>query len=341
MISPPPAVDEDGRLKQYFHKLIKYYFPALSLFGQNVVESRTDPPTFDSYRARLHQLNSDVSGIPSQEALDQSLGMLKDIIREYGSSVNRTLSNLEQELAKTLELLAEVAEIFHEQPGKYDSDLRTAAMKLENTVRSKDLAQMRSALVLQVQELQACIQLMRPQPAAGLNPLELGVIALGKRLLEAERLASTDPLTELFNRRELKKHVRKRIEKRQTFSVIFIDLDRFKLINDRHGHQCGDRVLQFVATKLKQSVRASDVVCRWGGDEFVVILDCGFYGALERVQSLEERVRGQYLISTDGQNQSIDVCASLGFACYSDGDTLESLLHRADTNMFERKKELN
>ena len=92
---------------------------------------------------------------------------------------------------------------------------------------------------------------------------------------DAQHLAATDPLTQLWNRREGERLVGVRIGGQSPFSLLVIDLNRFKLINDEYGHQCGDRVLEFVAARLSESIRPTDTVCRWGGDEFVVLLDCG------------------------------------------------------------------
>ena len=94
------------------------------------------------------------------------------------------------------------------------------------------------------------------------------------RLREAELLASRDPLTGVANRRELDRQLDSRIQAKREFCVLLFDLNHFKTINDQLGHLCGDEVLKQVGSRLGSQVRSRDLVCRWGGDEFVVLLDC-------------------------------------------------------------------
>lgn len=157
---------------------------------------------------------------------------------------------------------------------------------------------------------------------------------------ELVRLQSfTDPLTEVYNRRSLGdmagrfiSHAR-RLQTSLTF--ILIDVDRFKQVNTKFGHLTGDFVLAEVATLLRSSVRGSDAVVRYGGDEFLIILaDTGALGARRVV----ERIR-KYLLdwNTSEHLEDFQLSLSIGVSEWSDGRTLDEMLDAADQDMYAEK----
>jgi diguanylate cyclase (GGDEF)-like protein len=157
------------------------------------------------------------------------------------------------------------------------------------------------------------------------------------RLLE---LAQTDALTRLPNRIRLKEtfeRERRRSAREQTpFSLIVLDLDHFKAINDDYGHEAGDLMLRHVADKLQQCLRASDLPARLGGEEFGVLL-----ANTNAAQAAEvsEKIRSQIeAMEVMFEGQTLRVTLSGGIAeLGTDGDSLESLLREADNRMYQAK----
>lgn len=156
----------------------------------------------------------------------------------------------------------------------------------------------------------------------------------------------TDRLTGLANREALVQQLTRRIEnargdRRQLrLGVLFIDLNRFKYINDSLGHDAGDRVLQAIAERLRHSVRAENIVARYAGDEFVVLVDpIASREALEHVRQHLERVLAQP-ISIDAPGATdLTVGGAIGCALFpDDGDNPESLLRHADHAMYAHKQ---
>ena len=159
---------------------------------------------------------------------------------------------------------------------------------------------------------------------------------------EIRRLAFYDPLTELANRRLLLDRLHQLIARakrdRSRLALLFIDLDKFKPINDRMGHQVGDWLLQAVARRIQGSLRESDTAARMGGDEFVVLL-AGLESG-EAAEAVAEKIRlalRQPFVMPDGR--SLAVSASIGVALYPDhGQDGRDLLRFGDDAMYRAKK---
>ena len=148
-----------------------------------------------------------------------------------------------------------------------------------------------------------------------------------------EKLAKTDPLTGLANRRVLEEvfaqSAYKAARYSAPFSSIIFDLDKFKEINDKHGHLKGDDVLRSVADITRRTIRPSDLVARWGGDEFIILMD----GRQEDALILAKRI----LCAVNEPTLENPVSFSYGLTEFQEGDTLESMTKRADQAMYKAK----
>ena len=150
-------------------------------------------------------------------------------------------------------------------------------------------------------------------------------------------LAHTDALTGLGNRRQgdlwLEREVQRAARYARPFSVLMIDIDRFKRLNDQHGHAAGDRVLADLANELVGMVRASDAVVRWGGEEFLVLApETGLDDAVQ----LAELMRRQIAKMPLGEAHRATI--SIGVATHRTGDDAESLVARADAALYMAKR---
>jgi len=164
-------------------------------------------------------------------------------------------------------------------------------------------------------------------------------IGLEERLAELERLALLDPLTHLPNRRYVETNLQGRFaELRRNdwpFGVLYIDIDRFKSVNDRHGHETGDRVLQLVARTLAANSRPFDVVGRWGGEEFITVVANS--ADVSRLSQMGERLRAMVAQSALREYPGLRVTVSVGAALANPDDTIETLLRRADEKLYQAK----
>jgi diguanylate cyclase (GGDEF)-like protein len=151
-----------------------------------------------------------------------------------------------------------------------------------------------------------------------------------------------DPLTELFNRRyleeTLERELRRATRLQRPVGVVMMDLDHFKSFNDRFGHEAGDLLLRELGKLLKKHIRGGDVACRYGGEEFALILpDISLQDAQERAEQLREEIKA---MNINYREQALEaITLSLGVAMFPDhGDTGILLLRAADTALYEAKR---
>ena len=152
-------------------------------------------------------------------------------------------------------------------------------------------------------------------------------------MTETQLQASTDGLTGLINRRSLENRARMLRNDGTEFALVMSDLDHFKLLNDTHGHDTGDRALRVFSETLRHALRTEDVACRYGGEEFVILLP----GA-DVAQTIEamDRIRDA-LAHTTGRGDVPSFTASFGIAHSSEAADFEELMHRADQALFAAK----
>ena len=159
-------------------------------------------------------------------------------------------------------------------------------------------------------------------------------IGLARALISKDEAANTDMLTGLSNRRALEMALPGIIEEHGHFSVAYGDLDHFKRLNDDHGHDTGDRALRLFAQVLRNSLRPSDLICRWGGEEFVVVFPGS--NAASTLTALE-RVRGR-LKDLVKVSPIPEFTTSFGVSDSTMAESFEEILHRADAALLSAKK---
>lgn len=208
----------------------------------------------------------------------------------------------------------------------------------------------RSRTVAALVILERSAAVMEPKLGAGIGELLTSVlegpaVALDNALTlqRAEALSVTDDLTQLYNSRYLNQVLRREAKRAsrsgRPLALLFIDLDGFKAINDTHGHQAGSRALVEAAGVIRRCARETDVVARFGGDEFSLILpDTGSEGAAAVGERLRERVAEHRFLA--GHGLDIRLTVSVGVATLPDvAASAEELVKAADTAMY-RVKEL-
>lgn len=154
-----------------------------------------------------------------------------------------------------------------------------------------------------------------------------------------EHIAGVDPLTGLLNRRYMEEYLEEAMDQAKQkgirFSLIMGDIDNFKKINDTYGHDCGDQALVHVAQIMKQCVRDNDAVCRWGGEEFLILIQ----GNMEIAAAIGERIRTMIEEQIVVYHEvPVPFTITFGVSTYVPGYRMETLIHIADERLYGGKQ---
>lgn len=179
----------------------------------------------------------------------------------------------------------------------------------------------------------------RAKEELGEYSTEVEIRRAQEQLKDAEILAHTDALTGLGNRRKAEAAIQEAISAAHPLSLLVFDMNGFKAINDRYGHNQGDQLLKVVAQRIRSAVRDTDVVCRWGGDEFVVILpDSSLAEAQAKARQIQARAFGEILLNRGNEGIRVSVSAGAGVAEYQSGETAMEFFERADQLLLDEKR---
>jgi diguanylate cyclase (GGDEF)-like protein len=168
----------------------------------------------------------------------------------------------------------------------------------------------------------------------------LVAVALRRYQTRITALATTDQLTELLNRRGFDLLANQALQEarrnQSAICALLLDLDHFKALNDSYGHQAGDEVLRGFARNLRDELRQSDIICRWGGEEFVLLLKDT---PIEQARALAQKIRQQAEQSEYSHNgNALRITTSIGLAQLTDDESLDQLLSRADRALYRAKQ---
>lgn len=174
-----------------------------------------------------------------------------------------------------------------------------------------------------------------------LDTANVTIAKLEDEIQNLQRQSNIDPLTKLYNRKSLKNDIEQIIkhgeQKNLEVGILMVDADNFKAVNDSYGHIAGDKILIFLSKLFLSCIREHDKVYRYGGEEFVIILNrVRIKQAKEVGERILKTIRNNKLIFKD---QIIRVTLSIGLTMHQKNDTLEAMLERSDAALYEAKRE--
>ena len=195
-------------------------------------------------------------------------------------------------------------------------------------------------LVFSLQDISGLIHQIEINKEVKDQVLEL-VEELRKTNEELQKAASTDPLTELFNRRSMMESLTAEQDRTKrygtTFSLVLTDIDNFKKFNDIYGHACGDYILKELATVFRSVIRPADIVCRWGGEEFLFLLpETGAEAACQSAERLREVIADHEFRFEEKTHR---VTLSFGVSSCAEGRDLNRIISNADKALYKAKEE--
>lgn len=334
MISIKKFIERNA--EELFRAALDTYRSVLNVMGQSAVEACS--PLGSTLHQNLLRLQAALSADPTPALLEETGQKAESDIRQWGSDAAGYFKQRAGEVKELMMILARTAELTGERDQRYTRQFHEFTGRLEAMADLHDLVLIRDSLVKSAIDLRHCAEAMAEESQKSLDQLRQDVSVYQARLDDAERLAGQDPLTGLDNRRRVEASIECRIGQRKPFSILMLDLNEFKKVNDTCGHLAADELLKQFSTELKSGFRATDVVGRWGGDEFIVVLDAGRQAADAHIQRISRWVFGDYTIRVGDGSRKVPVSAAIGAAEWQPGDSLRTLLDRADAAMYQDKR---
>ena len=320
-------------------------------------EGSSPPTEFTARIARL--LLSFISGLsqslPAEDSLHKQLNAMAAVIRkevrispatELDKDVEDYFGRLildqkfidgEKDIVKTMVLEAvETIRAMMESSGNFDVSIGDFTEKIQAAETIQEILKVKDYLVIEMHKVREHSHTLHDE----LEKHRTATETLSKKLEESEARALVDALTNVLNRNAYNLKIGELVHEykryKEEWALLVLDIDHFKKFNDTYGHKTGDKVLKSVAATVSNSIRVSDHIFRYGGEEFVVILS---RINKETTKTLSEKIRREverdYFV--DGDNE-LKVTMSIGAAIITPEDTEASLFERADKALYQAKQ---
>jgi diguanylate cyclase len=291
----------------------------------------------DGLQRSLAGLRAELSAEMTREDLAATEARVREQLQEWGRGTAQFYEEKTSEVKDMLMIIARTAQSVGARDERSAGQMNEVTQRLKMIASLDDLRQVRSSVEKCAADLKTSVDRMTEEGKTVVNQLRRQIAEYRSKLEAAEELAWRDGLTGLSSRLYVEGQIQRRIEDGFPFCVAVLDLNDFKTVNDRHGHRTGDELLRQFSSELRSARRATDVIGRWGGDEFILILDCDLTEGKAQIERLQERICGDYTIPFKTGPKKFYVSASFGVAEREASEDLKELVARADAEMYINK----
>jgi diguanylate cyclase len=298
------------------------------------------PEMGDDLSRTLAAMSESLNRPATPEDLTQANDRLKTELSNWAGRAHRRHRENEKEIREIISVVANTSATVAERGENYAREIGSLNKNLQSLVNLNDISVIRRSILESTRALQDCVEKMVEDGRQSAAKLSGEISEYRARLEESERISSSDRLTGLANRRAFETNLELRIAAGRPFCMIMMDLNDFKSVNDRYGHLAGDDLLQQFAEELKTYSPATDLLARWGGDEFVAIVPGAASEGEARLQRIRDWVLGEYKVRAAEGEIPIVVSASLGFVEWDGHEDGIEMLARADKRVYADKEAL-
>ncbi len=273
---------------------------------------------------------------------------LEDLIKKKEKMEEEYIQSLNEKLNKALQALVYTISTFSSSSSNYASTFQDHINEINKTMQARDinvdeLSERLIGIALKIKNTTINMQEEIKRYSEKLKEAHKTINELKQKLNEAQKNMITDPLTGVYNRRGLfhflKQEMERALRYKHPFSIIMADLDHFSKINNTYGHLAGDIVLKKFCSTVLAIIRKVDILGRYGGEEFIIILPNtkldDAYSVAEKIRNTISKLKFQY------KDKVFGVTSSFGVAQFKETDTIETLIKRADKALYRAKETRN
>ena len=330
-LSRPDGSGTEPRYRELLERLAAV-LPKATIDGSRL-QSRTFLADLEEFRKRLDDVETSAVVAAFPDACD-----------DYFTRARAYLLEREQEYAGLIEVLRETVRKLAGESSSFHAELLATSDRMERLVEIDDLRELKARVARESSRLREATEEQKRHEEQTRSRLHRRIETLQASLSEAQEQAATDALTGIANRGSFDETIERwcadAVESGETFALALADIDRFKAINDTHGHPVGDRVILATAQWLQSSAGGEDFVARYGGEEFAVLFArAGAADAEARLtRVLRELAARPFAYDGPDGARSVSFTLSAGIAEFATGDTVATLVKRADEGLYQAKK---
>lgn len=331
-------VDKCHEQADYLLSCVRILLYLIKDFSFALVEAKAE-----DFKEHIDEVLNALDAADSPKAAQRAFDSGKDTIIKFIALEKQYLADKETELKKIIEFLHNTLTSVVGENQDFNNQLYEQNLRMEEIVQLDDIRKIKESLMSEVATMRTSIQTKQVSDTKRIETLSREVEVLRVSLQDYKGVAATDPLTKAATRLAFDTHIRACVEqfeiRRRPMSLLMCDIDDFRGFNNAHGHQMGDLVLQVFVAKCKSMLREGDMIARYGGDEFTIVLPgTSLKQALAAARRLCTAVSAAaYIHETQREKVEFSFSASIGVAEVHQHDKINTLIERTDKAMYAAK----
>ena len=298
----------------------------------------------EDFKRQISELSDTFQPDSDPEVMEKRFNRQKKRIADYIGTQNKYLRDSEAELRDIIDLLTRAMINLDADNQAFNERMMARSQRIEQVTLLDDIKKIKQALLSEIDGVRQTVAYKSQNDRQQIELLSQKVQHLDRELKQTQEASMKDALTGIFNRGAFDARIRQSVERNMVskapFSLLMIDIDDFKRINDIHGHQVGDRVLAAIARKCAASIRSEDMVARYGGEEFVILLQgASLRNSVKKAREICQRIAStSYALDGNLSGQVLTVTVSIGVSTYKKGDRSDDMIGRADKALYAAKQ---
>jgi diguanylate cyclase len=322
-----------------FLRSIEAMLHFLKSFALELSEIRSD-----HFRKLIDGLARQFASPERPKRIELDFERQKEKILSFIEHQHGYIAEREQELRDIIDLLTKAMASLDVGNREFYTRVHDQSEKMEQITLLDDIKKIKSALLFEVTQMREIVDQKKDQDRRQVQLLASQVDSLRQELEKTKAKSMTDGLTGAYNRQAFDDTLKDLIVRSRVMnsdlSLLMLDLDDFKKINDTYGHLIGDRVLVAFCQKCRKSIRGDDVLARYGGEEFAIILPgANLKNALNKGRQICDAIASaRYATDSENSEDYLSVTVSIGVTACKRDDTAEAMISRADKALYKAKR---